>query len=236
MRRIAGVVLWITLGLCLSAWIIRSAAASDYYEPGVLLMGAASFFCLLACKWRVVWFVRAPICVGLLLSIGLAGIGLENFGRYRLSTRTITARAMLVNIGDALNRLADANGELPDCAFPCMADALAKSGEFKAFEIPYAGGKGALSFQEIPNRDPWNCRWFYKKIGSKAFVLRSSGADRRFNTVDDVTVTSAISDIRFSGALPPWRGWLAKYPSVKQRISHEDEPGYFDETDEKVSD
>jgi hypothetical protein len=208
--RVVGIALWLLVGLGLMAWIIRVAVASDYYEPGVLALGVASFFCLLAARWRASVILRALFCVCLLVFIGAAGIGLENLGRYRQRSGTVIARAMLVHIGDSLKHLSERAGDVPDCAFPCMAESLIKSGEFKGFKLYYDDGSEGAAFTEIPNRDPWNCRWFYKKIGREAFVLRSSGPDRRFNTVDDITVVSAISESNPIKTLPRWDGWFAK--------------------------
>ncbi len=209
-RRIAGIALWLLFGLGQLAWIIRVAVASDYYEPGVLALGAASFFCLLAAQWRISVTLRVIVCACLLAFIVVAGMGLENLGRYRQRRGTVIAHAMLVHIGDSLKHLSEAAGDVPDCAFPCMSESLIKSGEFKGFKLHYADGSEAVGFTEIPNRDPWNCRWYYKKIGRVAFVLRSSGPDRRFNTVDDITVVSAISESNPIKPLPRWDGWFAK--------------------------
>ncbi len=231
-RRVAGIAAPIILGLVLAAWIVRSAVVSDYYEPGVLVLGVASFFCLLAAKWRVSLFVKAPICMILLVFIALAGIGLENFGRYRQRVGMIEARALLINVAGGLNRMSEVKGDIPDCAFPCMAKSLVKSGKFKPYSIPYANGSGSLAVNAIPNRDPWNCRWFYRKLGPGAFVLRSSGADRRFHTSDDITVTSAIPQSGAGRALPAWEGWFHKQPPAVDPRPAMAEPGMGDDEEE----
>jgi hypothetical protein len=193
---------------CVS-WTIYATIAGDFNEAGLLLLGFLSFAFLLALRWKakfLLWRLMAVIVAAALLLI--SGLGLIAFGRFEAACNTAISRTALIEVADALLGYSKSGGDLPDCAWPCMAETVMKAGAFAGIDVFDEEGKAARHFDKIPAKDGWGCRYRYRKISGDSFILESSGADRRFGTADDIIVTSSLIAVQTRGKLPVWKGYI----------------------------
>jgi len=176
----------------LSAWFVWAAVVSDFDELGLFLLGFLGLVFLLVLKWdtRLFW-LRLFAAVLLLFSILATGRGLFLRGVEVNAFREAVARTTLVEVGRMVKLYSEKEGDLPDYPFSSMAKELEERGYFHGITIRVEWEGEPVAFSGIPLKDGWNCRYFFKKLSRSGFVLRSSGADRRFDTLDDITVSSS---------------------------------------------
>ncbi len=184
------------------AWWAFVAASSDFNEPGLLVIGGLgfAFLAILAAKLRVAAKLTAtaifvPIVV-------VCGLGVRGVARAENAFQEAVTRRTLDQVARALDAFVATTGSTPDCLFPCMVDRLREAGIDTRITLRFADGR-VRELVSIPMKDGWRCRYEYRKTSVTGYELRSSGADRRFETDDDIAIASAVDD---AGAIPLPRG------------------------------
>lgn len=173
------------------AYLVYVAVASDYNEGGILVCGMLTGVFALTVLWETRWQkVKWLLVATLAASIAASGFLFVRVGQYQSSANRIVAKHMLVSVGRALERYHVEQGALPDCPWKCMSRRLAEQGYWKTVSIPFENTKETMEFSAIPMKDGWGCRYLYENLGPGRFLLKSSGADRRFYTPDDLIYLS----------------------------------------------
>jgi hypothetical protein len=198
--RIAAVVF--LLGL-LAAWILWVAIVSDFNEAAVLLLGG--LWLLMA--FLLGWTTRRVAVKTALLAFGIAamlvfGVSARTATSYRQTVRRIMTQNLLHASARALVAYRTQTGALPDHEYRTkpkavperlwerVAPLLDAQGAWTVLRVPYDGSDHAETYVHAPRRDQWGCRFRYLRLDDGRFDLSSSGADRRWNTPDDLQVTS----------------------------------------------
>ena len=173
------------------AFLLIVVVASDYDTSAVFSMGFITglFFLCLTWETKRKRFKQASV-VFVLIAIALAGTLFIRIGNYQKNVNRIVARHMLQSVGQALQKYIVDNNHAPKCKWTCMTRIIAGEGYWKGLSIPYENSDQSITFEKIPMKDGWGCRYYYDYLVDDNFILRSSGPDRKFNYFNDISYDS----------------------------------------------
>lgn len=194
--------IWPVVALLFS-YLFYVAVKSDYNESGIFILVLLIAVFALSATWKTKFIkIKTAISIVLVLLILALGIFFIAVGQYQQKVRRIIARHTLFAVGQGLEMYFNGQNNLPDCIWTCMTKDLEAMGYWKKLEIPYEDTKETALFDKVPMKDGWGCRYFYENLGQGQFVLKSSGADRRFFTEDDLIYRSGQTDFSPLPKLP----------------------------------
>ena len=167
------------------------AVKSDYNEGGIFLFGLLIVVFVVALFWDTARSkLRLTILFLLILTMAFSGNLFVRAGKYQSRVNEVVAWAVVHEAGTILRQWADQGKPLPDCNWYCLRDLLNGWEGWKGVSLQYQGADKTLDLRTFPKRDGWGCRFFYKNQGAGRFIVRSSGADRKFYTGDDLIFDS----------------------------------------------
>jgi uncharacterized membrane protein YiaA len=184
----------IALALLMAAVAVYYVAVvilSGYNEGGTLILGLMVGAFALTLTWKTrAQKLKTAVSTILILAICISGVLFIRIGQYQSRVSRVIAQHMVQSVGQSLLQMQELTGSMPDCKWKCMKKELMMREYWTGLEIPYAQTTRTLPIQEIPHLDGWGCRYSYEKSANGAFVLKSSGPDRRFFTKDDIIYES----------------------------------------------
>jgi len=171
-------------------WILAVAVQSDFNEEAVLLLGGLWFVTAVVLSWRtrrrIVQTVVVAAIVATMLIFGRVAIKAVG---YQQQIKAIIARNVLEATARALHALPARGVPLPDEEWEGLRPILEGLKLWPAVEMPYIGQEKTIRYDHLPRKDEWGCKYAYVKLGPERFILKSSGAARRWNTADDIIIT-----------------------------------------------
>jgi hypothetical protein len=174
----------------LAAWVLWVAVITDFNEAAVLLQGGLWFLIALTLTWRPRWRVL-PIAVIAVLGVAMIVVGLlaRSAAAYQQEVRRVVTQNVLEATARSLRTHLERGGTLPDGNWEQLIPLLVSLQLWPELVMPYEGGGGrAERLAHMPRKDEWGCKYSYAKTGDRQFTLKSSGADRRWDTPDDLVV------------------------------------------------
>ncbi|MCB9477698.1 MAG: hypothetical protein H6685_12600 [Deltaproteobacteria bacterium] len=188
---------------------VWAAVVSDFHEMGLMLLGGFGILGLLSLTWSKapVWLVGGVVTVSVVGCVALA-MHLKSIGDYKRIAFETVSRNTMIDIAGQLVAWRDDGGEIPDCPYACMKTAMTEAGRYRPITLAFEDGSGPIEYKGMPFKDPWACRYSYRKTGEGAFIITSSGADRRFDTQDDILVSSSLLPTMTKHPIKPWHGFL----------------------------
>lgn len=206
MNPIIRILLSILLLAVLGLGIVWVAVVSDYHEVTVLLLGVVWLLAAFTLSWQTERKkLKTVMLVVLVACMTVAGILAWRAGQYRGQVRAIVSRNVLVAVTQALDQYR-LDSALPDCDWVCMIQQLQDSPHWTGLTIPYEERVETIRFDSIPRNDEWGCRYHYEVVTDDRFIVKSSGADRRFATGDDIEVSNqSINSVKITNipVFPP---------------------------------
>lgn len=171
-------------------WILTVAIQSDYNEEAVLLLGGLWFITAVALSWRTSHRAsKTAIVVAAVAAMLIFGrVAIKAVG-YQQQIKAIIAQNILEATARALHTLPARGVPLPDENWEGLLPVLEGLDLWPPLAMPYAGKEESIQYTHLPRKDEWGCKYAYEKHGPERFTLKSSGADRRWDTADDLIVT-----------------------------------------------
>lgn len=167
------------------AWVVHVADRCDYNEPALLLLGAVGLLAMACIRWEgQVAFRAAGIVFAAVFAFGI-GDAAKRVHVEETVYREAVTKAVTAAVAAKIRKMAIETGSSPDCAYPGIGEVFESRGVDPSIRVEREG-RDELAWDVLPTKDAWRARYEYVKTSVTGFLLRSSGADRRFETPDDL--------------------------------------------------
>ena len=172
-----------------AGWLLWIAVVTDFDEQAVLVLGALLAVAACAAFWRprrqAPRFAVLAVCGAAMIAFGLhartTAIAQQEINR-------VVTQNIAEHVARALHAYHDRAQAYPDVDWPALRALLPEAGAWTPLEMVDARDGRRERFANVPRKDAWGCKFEYRRLGDDAFRLRSSGADRRWDTADDIVI------------------------------------------------